>query len=143
MPRRNPDPYASGRVFVLVNHVTGVLDSEALVAVAIEALERAGLDTGDIDLFRGAEGLACLDLHGDAHGPVVRLARRLENALGDEGVVHARMDQALRAGGTVISVDVHGRPERKAVAMGLLFALGAREIHHWGRWSFEDAARAS
>jgi len=103
----------------------------------------AGIDTGDVDLFQGAEGLDRLDLNGDAHGPVVRLARRLEAAVGEEGVVHARMEQALRSGRTLISVDVHGRPERKAVAMGLLFALGAREIHHWGRWSFEDAARAS
>ena len=143
MARHNPDPYATGRIFALVNHVTAVLDADDLVAVAIEALERAGIDTGDVDLFQGAEGLDRLDLNGDAHGPVVRLARRLEAAVGDEGVVHARMEQALRSGRTLISVDVHGRPERKAVAMGLLFALGAREIHHWGRWSFEDAARAS
>ena len=52
----NPDPYAGGHLFALVNRVTGLLDSEDEVKATVRALEENGVATDDIDVFVGEEG---------------------------------------------------------------------------------------
>ena len=77
--------------------------------------------------------------------------------MADMGETNHRIDDALRAGSTLLCVRLHKRPmisqdddggihvalfgrdaEEKARALGVLKALHAREIHYWGAWAVED-----
>ena len=136
--RTNCDPYTGGHLFVLVNRVTGLLDSEAEVSATVRALEDVGVATDDIDIFTGELGAKCLDLSGREHGRAVRLLRTLEAAVGHEGETHHRIDEALHQGATLLSVKVHKVKEEKARALRVFQAQHAHEIHFWGTWGVED-----
>ena len=139
MARINCDPYAGGHVFVLVNRVTSLVDSQDEAMAAVRALEADGIATDDIQMFVGEQGAKCLDLPGREHGRIVRLFRRLETAIGDESAPNHRIDQALRGGATLLSVKVHNRKnDDKARAVRVLKANHGYEIHFWGPWHFED-----
>ena len=139
MARINPDPYAGGHLFALVNRVTGLLDSEEEAKATVQALEADGVATDDIDLFVGEQGARCLDLSGREHGRVFRLLRTLEAAVGDERETNQRIDDALRRGATLLSVKVHKRNVGEKIrALRVLKALHGHEIHYWGTWGFED-----
>lgn len=139
MSRINPDPYKGGHLFALVNHVTSLLDNEDEAMAMVRALEENGVATDDIDIFVGEEGARRLDLSGSEHGRVIRLLRRLEAAVGDEGAPNHRIDEALRRGATLLSVKVHNRKsDEKARVFRVLKALHGHEIHFWGPWAFED-----
>ena len=139
MARINPDPYAGHHLFALVNHVTGLVDSEEEAMATVQALEAAGIATNDIDVFVGEQGAQSLDLFGRGHGRVIRLLRRLEDAVGDESAPNHRIDEALRRGATLLSVKVHNRKsDEKDRALGVLKARHGHELHYWGPWSFED-----
>jgi hypothetical protein len=64
MARINPDPYAGGHLFALVNRVTGLFDSEDAVSETVKQLEADGVPTDDIDLYVGQQGAKSLDLSG-------------------------------------------------------------------------------
>jgi diadenosine tetraphosphate (Ap4A) HIT family hydrolase len=137
--RINPDPYAGGHLFALVNRVTGLLASEDEVKATVRALEEDGVATDDIDIFTGEQGARCLDLSGREHGRAVRLLRTLEAVVGGEGETNHRIDEALHQGATLLCVKVHKRKsDEKAHALRVLKALHAHEIHYWGTWGFED-----
>jgi hypothetical protein len=162
MARMNPDPYAGGHLFALVNRVTCLLDSEDAVMATVRALEEGGVATDDIDIFTGEQGARCLDLSGREHGRALRLLRTLEAAVGDERETNRRIDEALRQGATLLCVRIHKRKrtvidrlfkevpdvavqvvpaesgDEKARALRVLKALHAHEIHYWGTWGFED-----
>ena len=142
MARINPDPYAGGHVFGLVNRVTALVDSEDEAMATVRALEADGVATDDIEIFVGEQGARRLDLSGREHGRIIRLLRKLEAAVGDESAPNGRIDEALRRGATLLAVKVHNRKsDEKARALRVLKAHG-HEIHYWGRWAFEDV-RAS
>lgn len=139
MARINPNPYAGGHLFALVNRVTGLFHREEEVMATVRALEEDGVSTDDIDIFIGEHGARCLDLPGREHGRAVRLLRTLEAAVGNEAGINHRIDEALRQGATVLCVKVHNRKNgEKARALQILKSLHADQIHAWGLWSFED-----
>ena len=139
MARINPDPYAGGHLFALVNRVTSLLDSEVEAMATVRALEEDGVATDDIDIFVGEQGARRLDLSGSEHGRFKRLLRRLESAVGDEGAANHRIDEALRRGATLLCIKVHHRKSsEKARVLQVLQALHGHEIHYWGPWAFED-----
>jgi diadenosine tetraphosphate (Ap4A) HIT family hydrolase len=144
MARINPDPYAGGRLFALVNRVTGLLDNEDDVTAIVAALEGDGVVPDDIDVFAGEQGARRLDLFGREHGRVIRLLRTLEASVGDERETNHRIDEALRKGATLLCVKVNPRrrdaKEVKERACRVLKSHHAREIHYWGSWSFEDVS---
>ena len=143
MARINPDPYAGGHMFALVNHVTALVDNEEQAMVTVRALEEGGVATQDIDVFVGEPGARSLDLSGREHGRIVRWLRKLEAAVGDEREPNRRIDEELRQGASLISVKVHRKKiDEKPRAFRILEALHGHEIHYWGPWSFEDV-RAS
>jgi diadenosine tetraphosphate (Ap4A) HIT family hydrolase len=138
MARINHDPYAGGHLFALVHHVTGLVGSEDEARATVLALEEAGVSTDDIDLFVGEQGAHCIDLFGREHGRFIHWLRRIETAMGDESEPNRRIDEALRAGATLLSVKVnHGPADEKARAFRVFKAHG-HEIHYWGPFSFED-----
>ena len=139
MARINPDPYAGGHVFALVNRVTGLVDSEEEAMATVRALEEGGVATDDIDVFVGEQGARNLDLSGREHGRVLRWLRRLEAAMGDENTPKRRIEESLSRGGSLVCVKVHNRTgDEKPRAFRILEALHGHEIHYWGAWAFED-----
>lgn len=141
MARINPDPYAGGQVFALVNQVTGLVDTEEEAMAVVRSLEEGGVATDDIDVFVGQQGARCLDLSGREHGRITRLLRRLEAAVGDEREPKRRIEESLARGGSLVCVKVHKRKsDEKPRAFRILEELHGHEIHYWGSWSFEDAA---
>lgn len=139
MARINPDPYAGGHVFALVNHVTGLVDSEEAAMTIVQALEEGGVASDDIDVFVGEQGARCLDLSGREHGRVLRWLRRLEASMGDENTPKRRIEQGLGSGASLVCVRVHkSKGDEKPRAFRILEALHAHEIHYWGPFSFED-----
>ena len=159
MARLNCDPYARFHLFALVNRVTALVDNEAAVAAAVQALEADGIPTGDIEVFTGEQGAKCLDLAGREHGRAVHLLRTLEASMGDERETNRRIDQALRNGAALVCVKMpatlpammhaiahpsslatfrQNKSDEKARALRVFKAMHAHEIHYWGAWSFED-----
>jgi len=140
MARINPDPYTGGHVFALLNHVTGLVDTEEEAMATVRALEEGGVATEDIDVFVGEEGARHLDLFGREHGRVIRLLRGLEAIMGDEREPNRRIDEALRQGASLVTVKVHKKKQlvEKPRAFRILEARHGHEIHYWGAWSFED-----
>jgi hypothetical protein len=159
MARLNCDPYARFHLFALVNRVTALVDNEAAVAAAVQALEADGIPTGDIEVFTGEQGAKCLDLSGREHGRAVHLLRTLEASMGDERETNRRIDQALRNGAALVCVKMpatlpavmnaiahpsslatfrQNKSDEKARALRVFKAMHAHEIHYWGAWSFED-----
>lgn len=139
MARINPDPYAGGHVFALVNRVTGLVDTKEEAMAAVRALEEGGVATDDIDVFMGDEGARRLDLSGREHGRIVRWLRRLEASMGDENAPNRRIEEGLRRGWSLVCVKVHKRKgHEKPRAFRILEALHGHEIHYWGPWAFED-----
>jgi diadenosine tetraphosphate (Ap4A) HIT family hydrolase len=143
MARINPDPYAGGHLFALVNRVTGLLDREDEVSATVRALEGDGVATDDIDIFTGEQGARRLDLSGRETGRAVRWLRTLEAVVGGEGEINHRIDAALHNGSTLLCVKIHAKKksDEKARAFRALQALNAHEIHYWGPWGFEDVPR--
>ena len=138
MARINPDPYAGGHLFALVNKVTGLVDNEDEVKAIEQALEADGIASDDIEIFKGDQGARVLDLFGRERGRAVRLLRTLEAAVGGEGETNHRIDDALHHGATLLCVKVHKKTDEKAHALKILQALHAHDIHYWGTWSLED-----
>jgi hypothetical protein len=145
MARINPDPYAGGHLFALVDRVTGLIHTsgEDHLMETVRALEEGGVATDDIDIFMGEQGAKCLDLQGREHGFAVRLLRTLEHAVGTEAECHHRIDAALRQGASLLCVRIHKKKsDERARALKVLQALHAHELHYWGQWSFEDLPSA-
>jgi diadenosine tetraphosphate (Ap4A) HIT family hydrolase len=139
MARINPDPYAGGHLFALVNRVTSLLESEHEVMATVRALEEHGVATDDIDVFVGEEGARRLDLSGREHGRVIRLLRTLEAAVGDERETNKHIDEALRRGASLVCIKLHHlKRGEKARLLRLLKDLHGHEIRCWGAWAFED-----
>jgi diadenosine tetraphosphate (Ap4A) HIT family hydrolase len=139
MARINPDPYAGGHVFALINRVTGLVDSEEEAMATVRALEEGGVATDDIDVFVGEQGARSLDLSGREHGRIMRWLRQLEGAMGDENTPKRRIEQGLSRGGSLVCVTVHNRAsDEKPRAFRILEALHGHEIHYWGPWAYED-----
>lgn len=143
MARINPDPYAGGHAFVLLNRVTGLVDTEEEAMVIVQALEAGGVPGEDIDVFVGHHGAQRLDLAGREHGTMIRLLRRFESAVGDECAPTRRIEEAMGRGASLVCVKVHDRyDEAKQLAFKVLETLHGYEIHYWGPFAFEDV-RAS
>jgi diadenosine tetraphosphate (Ap4A) HIT family hydrolase len=141
MARINPDPYAGGQMFALVNQVTGLVDSDEKAMAMVRSLEEGGVAPDDIDVFVGEEGVRRLDLFGRAHGRLTRLLRRLEGAVGDERGAKRRIEEELARGGSLVCVRVHRKNgDEKPRAFRILEKWHGHELHYWGSWSFEDVA---
>lgn len=65
----NPDPRATGYVFIPANRVTGVFSESQDAQEALPALAAAGWEGEPVVIFCNVEGAEKLDLQGLHHGP--------------------------------------------------------------------------
>jgi len=90
-------PYPSGSV-------VGILTEEASLEDARQRLSQSGFDRCDV--LHGEEGLARLDLEGEAHGRGGTFMRRLQGMLSDDADHVRDYAEHLRAGHYVVAVAV-------------------------------------
>src|ERR1019366_10211133 len=80
----NPDPHAEGFTPQPIYNVTAVFDELNDVISAVRSLKQYGFSDERTSVFRGKEGLARLDLHGEDHGVLARVIRALESLTAEE-----------------------------------------------------------
>jgi hypothetical protein len=142
-PRPDDAPAAGGappddsRLFPY-NSVVGILDDEARLEAALEALLAAGFAEAEVRVLAGAAGVRQIDAKGERKGLLARLFR-LVDAMGEEREHTARHVAALEAGHFVVTVET---PDdgAKARARDALAAHGGHFISYYSRWTTEDLA---
>lgn len=117
-----------------------VLDSEAALATATDALEAAGIPSAALEVFSGDEGAAAFDASGGRHGPLARILRTIQFTLMDQMPDFAYYEAAAREGRHVLSVRPKGDTQlRRAVAV--LRSNGGHFINHFGLFTTEEFER--
>lgn len=114
----------------------GIIDDQAQLEPAIQALLAAVFAETDVRVLAGAAGVRQIDAHGERKGLLARLFR-LVDAMGEEREHTARHVAALEAGHVVVTVEV---PDdgAKARARDALAAHGGHFISFYSRWATED-----
>jgi hypothetical protein len=124
-------PYPRGRV-------VGILADDATFDDARRRLERAGFGADSWDVLHGDEGLARIDVEGDAHGKRGSVMRKLQGVLGDEGGHAQRYAKHLRAGHYVVGVAVADDEAAKQRAADALRAARGEFINYYADNYVED-----
>ena len=118
--------------------VVGVLADEAAVADARGHLERAGFGADRYDVLHGEEGLARIDVAGEAHGRSGRMMRRLQEGLSDDAGHVREYAERLRAGHYVVGVAVGEDEAAKLRAADALRAAHAETVDYYAENYVED-----
>ena len=115
----------------LTGTVVAIIDSREDAQAAV-----ASLATGqfEAELLHGQEGRAHLSYEEDDSVGLSSVVKRLAIAFGDEMRILDRLDRALEAGRSVISVDVDD--DRAADVADILEEHGAHDMWRLGEWSF-------
>lgn len=127
-------PYPTGSV-------VGVLSDSAAVENARRRLEAAGFDLARCDMLHGEEGLARIDVSGDAHGTSGFLMRRLQSALSDDAANVRDYAEHLNAGHYVLGVPVGEDEAAKVRAADALRGSSAESVHYFAENYVEDLDR--
>jgi|tagenome__1003787_1003787.scaffolds.fasta_scaffold19380676_1 hypothetical protein len=118
-----------------MHRMVAVLDDAADVRAALDGLMGLGVESSDVVVLTGEEGVARLDPSGEGHGLLGRLLRVLQ-LTAEEGNALEFHHQALAAGKSVVYVKVHGDARKDAVAAALT-AAGGHHLAYFGRWTVE------
>jgi hypothetical protein len=124
-------PYPRGRV-------VAILADDATFEAARRRLEQSGFEPDRYDILHGEQGLARIDVQGEAHGTGGGVMRRLQAALSDDADHVRRYAEHLRAGHYVVGVAV-GEDERDKQRVADAFrASHAEFVHYYADNYFED-----
>ena len=124
-------PYPTGSV-------VATLTDEASVDDARQRLERAGFGAGRYEVLHGEQGLARIDVEGEAHGTTGFLRRRVQAALSDDAADVRRYAEHLRAGRYVVGVAVGDDEDGKRRAADALRAVHADSVTYYAGGYVED-----
>ena len=86
--------------------VVGILADDATLEDARQRLEQAGFGADRCDVLHGDEGLARIDVGGEAHGTAGAIMRRLQSVVSEDADHVRRYAEHLRAGRYVVGVAV-------------------------------------
>ena len=118
--------------------VVGILTDDVTLEDARRRLERAGFGADRCEVLHGDDGLARIDVAGEAHGGSGTLMRRLQAAFSDDAN-HVRLyAENLRAGHYVVGVAVHDDAAAKERAADALRAAYAQFLHYYAKYYVED-----
>lgn len=124
-------PYPTGSV-------VGILADDATFQDARQRLERAGFGADRCDVLHGEEGLARIDVEGEAHGRAGGMIRRLQAAFSDDADHVRRYAEHLRTGHYVVGVAVGNDEAAKQRAADALRAAHARFLNYYADNYVED-----
>ena len=118
--------------------VVGVLTEDATFEEARQRLERSGFGADRCDVLHGDQGLARIDVQGEAHGAVGHIARWLQGAVSDDADHVRRYVEYLRAGDYVVGVAVGDDEAAKQRAADAFRAAHAEFLNYYGENYVED-----
>jgi len=118
--------------------VVAVLTDAGALENARRRLEAAGFDADGCDVLQGEEGLARIDVEGEAHGRSGSLMRRLQSALSDDADHVREYAGHLEAGHYVVGVPVGEDEAAKTRAAEALRAAPAETLHYYAENYVED-----
>jgi len=118
--------------------VVGVLTGDATLATVRERLERSGFGADRCDVLHGDEGLARIDVGGEAHGRMGSIKRWVQGAVSDDGDHAKRYAEYLRDGDYVVGVAVGDDEAAKEQAADAFRAAQPEFLHYYGDNYVED-----
>lgn len=118
--------------------VVGILTDDVTFEDARQRLEQAGFGADRCDVLHGDEGLARVDVGGEAHGKTGAMMRRLQEVLSDDAEHVRRYEEHLRTGHYVVGVVVRGDEAAKRRAADALRAAHAEFVHYYAKNYVED-----
>jgi hypothetical protein len=124
-------PYPEGSVVAIVTD-SGALDD------ARRRLAEAGFAPDRCDVLHGEEGLARIDVQGEAHGRSGSLMRRLQSVLSDDADHVRGYAEHLQAGHYVVGVAVGEDDAAKWRAADALRASSTETLHYYAENYVED-----
>ena len=119
------------------HRLLAVIDDPAALSAARDALLKAGIDAGAIEVLVGPEGIARLDRTGRGGGTMRRVARVLSYLTADQSVDLATYEAALVDGRGVIVVRSPAAAPRR-LAVDTLRGMGAHFVNYFGPIATED-----
>lgn len=120
--------------------VVGILVNDAAFEDARQRLERAGFGADRCEVLQGADGLARIDVDGEAHGVGGRIMRGLQAVLSDDDDHVHRYAEHLRAGHYVVGVAVGDDEAAKQRAADALRGANAESLNYYAKNYVEDLA---
>jgi len=130
------DRQPPGEIRYPTDHVLGVLDAEAQLTSAIQALRSGGFLESELQVATGQAAADRLDASA-GRGGLAGLAIRIAESLGienDEMSLKSRYEEAMRDGHFVLAVAAPTK-ERKDLAAELLREHGAHTVASFGRFT--------
>ena len=124
-------PYPRGRV-------VGILTDEATFDDARQRLERGGFGADRCDVLHGEQGLARIDVEGEAHGKGGTIMRRLQTMFSDDADHVRGYADHLRAGHYVVGIAVGDDEAAKQRAADALRAAHGEFLHYYADNYVED-----
>jgi hypothetical protein len=118
-----------------MRRIVAIIDDDAKLQAALDALQQAGVDVTKINVLTGSEGARLLDRQGIRQGLRARLLR-LAQLGAYEGDALRNHERALNEGQSVIYVPVRGEDQRSRV-VDILRAAGGYYLLHFRPWSIE------
>lgn len=116
--------------------ITAIISAEQEPA-CVTALMTLGLSPDSIEVLKGEDGRAVLDLHGRHHSLSGHLKRAVQGLLGSSGNETLLYDSALASGKVVIAVSVTDDATVSRVTQTLI-SFGGDRINHFGRSGMEQ-----
>ena len=135
--RVNPDPHVQGFTSHPRDNVTAVIDDMADLVAVVRSLNAAGFSDEHVSVFTGREGLAKLDLRGEAHGFLAEFIRSVESMTTEEQANSREIEEGLRKSEFFITVKTDGSEEQKTRVGNTLEAHNARGLRYYGSWTVE------
>jgi hypothetical protein len=118
--------------------VVGVLTDDATLAAVRQRLEQSGFGADRCDVLHGDEGLARIDVKGEAHGRMGSIKRWVQGAVSDDGDHARRYAEYLRDGDYVVGVAVGDDEAAKEQAADAFRATHTEFLHYYGDNYVED-----
>jgi len=122
--------YPKGRVLA-------VADDEATADRALDALAKAGWDTGRVERLAGTKAADEIDASGSEHGPIAQLRRVVQFTFMDQLPDLAFYEAAARQGRIVLSIPA-GDSEAAARLAKILAESGCHFANRFGRFETEE-----
>jgi hypothetical protein len=120
--------------------VVGILTDDAAFEDARRGLEQAGFTADHYEVLHGDEGLARIDVGGEAHGKSGAMLRRIQDTLSDDAEHVRQYAEHLRDGHYVVGVAVHDDKAAKQRAADAFRAAHAEFVHYYAKNYVEDLA---
>jgi hypothetical protein len=119
------------------NRMLAAFRDPTLAAAAAATLRASGTPDRALTILRGEEGAGRLDGSGAVNGRIARLRRLLSFTMMDQLPDFASYERAVRDGGAVLMIAVHGERPKRA-ALDAIRSQGGHFANYYGRFVTEE-----